>query len=138
MKLYFCVKGFKDVEYGFPIDGIQLQLTKDLGEYEGLDLSIGTDIFLDIDSAEYGKNGNCLDVKCIPCSIMLDGNETDLETNSNLVYDIIRASKLTEIIISGDYCGNQKLLSKLEVVGSMKIKIGDSLLHRKVNKVKFY
>lgn len=138
MKLYFWVKGFESIEFGFPIDGVQFQLTKDLGEYDGLDLSVGTDIFLDIDSAEYGEEDNCLHVKCVPCSVMIDGNETDLETNSNLVYDIVRASKLTEIIVSGDYCGNQKLLSKLKVVGSMKIKMGDSLLHKKVNKVKFY
>lgn len=138
MKFYFVVRGFESLENGFPIDGIQLQLNKDLGDYDDLSLEAGTDLFFDVDSVDYYVDGKELIVCANSESLMIDGNETYLDVDGKTVYDLVRNSKLTEIVVSGDYCGNQKLLKKLKAVGSMSVGISDSLVFKKTNKVVFY
>lgn len=145
MIIYGSITGFKKEEIdnnGFPLDGIQLCMNVDLITDE-LDVTCGTDVFLDIFSAEYCVDGNVLNFKCKCESMMLDGNETDLEINGDLAYSIVRNSKVTEIILSGDYSDfsdkkEKGKLKKMKVLGSLLFNIGNGSIYKKANKVKFY
>lgn len=131
-------------EHGFPIDGIQLCVGADIIlEGEPSDIGFNTDVFIDISSAEYIMIGNVLEFKARCESMMLDGNETDIDINGDLAYTIIKNSIPSEIVLSGDYLRedfkeNRKNLDKLKVLGSLWFGIGIGSVHRKCNKVKFY
>lgn len=121
----------KDNNFSVVIDGIQLELKKDLGG----DLCKGIDIFLDFDEADYGDDGNLRTFRLKGASIMVDGNETEINDNSRLSYEIVRNSKLTEIIVQGTY---EEDMKDLKVLGSLNFLMGGKEVHLKSNKVKFY
>ena len=147
MIIHGSLKGFKKDEiekHGFPIDGIQLCTLGDLVlDNEDFDIGFNTDVFLDICSAEYFMDGNVLRFKAKCGSIMLDGNETDLDPDDDLVYSIVRNSDITEVVLSGDYLDvdskpNRKKLDRLKFLGSVCFWIGIDAIYRKSNKVNFY
>lgn len=139
------IKGFtqKEVDtYGFPLDGIQVCLRKDIISEEFV-FSAGTDLFLDIFSAEYSLHSDVLSFKCKCESLMVDGEETDLEINGDLVYSLIRGCKVTELILSGDYSDfaytkKSVKLKDIKTIGSLMFNVGNHCIYKKGNKVKFY
>lgn len=141
------ISGFKkeDVEeLGFPLEGIQLCMDGDLVLVdEEFDIMNNTDVFLEISGAEYYMKGNVLEFKAKCESMMLDGNETDIEINGDLAYAIVRNSYMTEIILAGDHVDfsdpmERLKLNKMKVLGSLWIGIGIGSVHKRCNKVKFY
>ena len=159
MKIFGVLKGIKSEvlsEFGFPIDGIQLRLKKDLNvesldfkdsickefysfnefkEEFGDSLQEDTDIFLDISSSEYCYLKSLMPFRGICESIQIDGNETSLPVNSKLVGQLIRNSEVTEIIVSGDYI---EYKDKLKLLGRITLQVGNLTIHKKCNKAKFY
>lgn len=148
MVIYGSIRGFKkeDIDKcGFPIDGIQLCVKGDLisDESEDYNVSVGTDVFLDINGAEYYLDGTSLVFKCKCESIMLDCNETYLGVNGDLAYSIVRNSYVTGIVTSGDYCSfddaeQNKKLKKLKVSGSLLFNIGKGYVYKRCNRSRFY
>ena len=159
MKIFGVLKGVRGEalsKFGFPIDGIQLRLKKDL-DIESLDfndpickefysfsefkeefgdsLKEDTDIFLDISSSEYCYLKSLIPFRGICESIQIDGNETNLPVNSKLVSQLLRNSEVTEVILSGDYieCRN-----RLKLLGRITLQVGNFTIHKKCNKAKFY
>ena len=145
MVIYGSIKGFRKEEidkYGFPIDGIQLYVNGDVISEE-LEVTTGTDLFIDICSAEWFLEGNVLNFKCICESILLDGNEVDDSISGDLLYSLTKASRIEELILSGDYVDyedpmEKEKLKKLKVLGSLEFRVGFGVIHKKCNKVKFY
>lgn len=146
MKVYGTLSGFSKEEidrFGFPIDGIQLQLSKEVLSDEIQDLTPGTDLFFDIFSAEWYYEKELLCFKATCESIMIDDNECDLPINGNLVCELVKSSKLTEIVLSGDYINSNDTPSRrktggYKVIGSFGFHIGKRFLYSKTNKAVFY
>ena len=153
MIVYGTLSGFSKEEvdrFGFPIDGIQLQLSKEVLSDEIQELTPGTDLFFDIFRAEWYYDKELLCFKATCESITIDGNECALSINGDLVCELVKNSKLTEIVLSGDYIDScnesvnspikkkKKKNRRYKVIGSFGFHIGKRFLYRKTNKAVFY
>lgn len=151
MKICGTLSGFKKEDldkFGFPVDGFQLQVNKDIFcegfyGYYGCDLYEGADLFFDVFDAEYCFEDGILHFRATCESVMVDGNENDLPMDGDIVYHLVRNSKVTEVILSGDYIDFQdplkkEKLRKMKIIGSLVFRVGGSPIHKKTNKVNFY
>lgn len=118
MRLYATLL---NVGFKYSVDGVQFE-TKD-----------GMDIFLDFDEQDYFKPSeyrSCFRLKS--ASVSIDGEESLMSDNDLELYNMLKDSKLTELVL---YCEDEDYdkLRKVKVK-SLKIETPNGELFFKTNK----
>ena len=118
MRLYATLL---NVGFKYSVDGV------------GFSTPSGTDIFLDFDEQDYFKPSeyrSCFRLKS--ASVSIDGEESLMSDNDLELYNMLKDSKLTELVL---YCeeGDYDKLRKVKVK-SLKIETPNGELFFKTNK----
>lgn len=111
----------RNIKFNYNVDGV------------GFSTPDGTDIFLDFDEQDYFKPNeyrSCFRLKS--ASVSIDGEESLMSDNDLELYNMLKDSKLTELVL---YCGDGDYdkLRKVKVK-SLKIETPNGELFFKTNK----
>lgn len=113
----------RNIKFNYNVDGV------------GFVTSDGTDIFLDFDEQDYFKPSeyrSCFRLKS--ASVSIDGEESTILDNDLELYNMLKDSKLTELVL---YCEDEDYdkLRKVKVE-NLKIETPNGELFFKTNKCK--
>lgn len=112
------------------VDGIQLELKRDIDS----SITKGSDIFLDFFKIYYMTDKGVKVFRLAHPSIMIDGESCDLDEDSEEMYNLVRNSKFTEIVL---YNGGCSRVDKYKILGSLEFNFPNNTLHLKSNKVMY-
>lgn len=114
---------------GVRVDGVQLELNKKIDNFGNISLCEGADIYLDFNESDYSDSGFLRSFRLKSADIFVNGDVVNISDNSRLMYEIIKNSKLTEIVTY-----QEEEICNPSMLGSLLFQIGDRELNIKTNR----
>lgn len=115
----------------FPLEGLQFTMNSDLVLNDGTTIFCNSDIFLELECSYYSNKCTSEILFCAKCqSFTIDGEYSDYHPSGEVIYDIIKNSSLSEVILNNNYTD---IKDKFKLVDSLEFDIGGYTLHKKPN-----